>query len=54
MKTLKYSSAVILFFMIAVNLIYAQSDYEKVQNFKTKYKQIEESIKKRERSQSMF
>ena len=35
----------ILLILFTVNLINAQSDYEKVQNFKTKYKQIEENIK---------
>jgi len=45
MRTLKLISASILFLLIAVNIINAQSDFDKVQNFKTKYKQIEESIK---------
>jgi uncharacterized coiled-coil protein SlyX len=43
MKTKIFFSALILF--VASPVFYAQSDYEKMQNFKNQYKQIEESIK---------
>ena len=39
------TAAVILFILFTNNLVNAQSDYEIVQNFKTQYKQIEDSIK---------
>lgn len=42
MKKLFY---LIIAFVISANLVFAQSDYEKVQDFKNQYKKIEQSIK---------
>jgi len=45
MRTSKLFLLTILFSLFVLQNIFAQSDYEKTQNFKTRYKQLEDAIK---------